>query len=154
MQTNSFLQDWQALFIPIMVMIISQVCKIVWEGRHSSRVNWRHINSYGGMPSSHTAMLVSLVMVMGRIQGWSSPFFAVTAIVAAIFIRDAVGIRWQLGFHGKIINRLIRELPVEERARFPKKKLEERLGHTPHEALVGGLVGLILTIILLWMINF
>lgn len=138
--------EWQVLCIPLVVLIISQGAKIFLE-RKSEGLQWKNFNSYGGMPSSHTAMLVSLLMMVGFVEGFSSTLFIVTGFIAAIFIRDAMGIRWSLGFHGKMINRLIRELPPEERKYFPVK-LNERLGHTPQEVLAGGIVGVVLTVLL------
>lgn len=145
----SFIKDWQVLIIPVIVMVVSQIIKLV---REDKKFDWRQINSYGGMPSSHTAMLVSLVITAGWFAGYTSALFAVTFIVAAIFVRDAVGIRWKLGFHGKIINRIIRELPEEDRRHFPRN-LDERLGHTPQEVLVGAILGAVLTLGLLIILN-
>lgn len=138
--------EWQIFFIPFTILIISQFVKIFLE-RKSEGLQWKNFNSYGGMPSSHTAMLVSLLFMVGFIEGFSSTIFIVTGFIAAIFIRDAMGIRWSLGFHGKMINRIIRELSDEERKHFPFK-LNERLGHTPREVAAGALVGLILTLLL------
>lgn len=142
----SFLLTWQVLIVPIIVMIISQLVKVALESSRSGKFAWQQLNSYGGMPSAHTALLTSLVLMIGWTEGFNTPIFAITFMIAAIFIRDAVGIRWQLGFHGKIINRLIRELSAEDRRHFPQK-LEERLGHTPAEALAGAIFGVFITIL-------
>lgn len=90
--------------------------------------------------------------MVGLVAGFATPLFAVTAFVAAVFIRDAVGIRYALGFHGKVLNHLIETLPEKVRTTFPKH-LEDRLGHRPIEALVGGAVGLVLTLLFYWMLN-
>lgn len=141
----TFLIEWQALVIPSAVLIISQFIKVALESKRDG-FQWKHLNSYGGMPSSHTAFCVSVAIMAGILEGFTSPVFAVAAMVCAVFIRDAVGIRWSLGFHGKVINHLIQTLPAEERTQFPKK-LEERLGHRPLEALAGGIIGTVLTIV-------
>lgn len=110
------------------------------------------MNSYGGMPSSHTALSVSLTLMVGLTAGFATPLFAVTGFVAAVFIRDAVGIRYALGFHGKVLNHLIETLPEDVRTTFPKH-LEDRLGHRPVEALVGGLCGVGITLLLYAALN-
>ncbi len=143
---TEFLHTWQVLIIPLAVMIISQVIKVVLESRKEGGFKWRHLNNYGGMPSSHTALFVSLTLIIGFTQGFSSPLFIMAGILAAVFIRDAVGIRWQLGFHGRVLNRIINTLPKEDREKLPKK-LEERLGHTEGEAIAGGVLGVLLTIL-------
>ena len=137
--------SWEILIAPFSAMIISQLIKVV-RGRRGWHLAWAEMNKYGGMPSSHTALFVALTLSVGLVTGFSSPLFFVTAFVSVTFIRDAVGIRWSLGFHGKMLNKLIDELPVEEQSEYPKH-LEERLGHTPREALVGGVLGLCITLL-------
>jgi hypothetical protein len=151
MKSMDFLQEWQVLLIPLAVAIITQFAKVLIESRKIG-FHWGHMNSYGGMPSSHTALSVSITLTVGLTTGFTSPLFAVTAFVAAVFIRDAVGIRYALGFHGKVLNHLIETLPEDIRTTFPKH-LEDRLGHRPIEALVGALLGTICTLGFYWLLN-
>lgn len=143
---NDWLREWFPLWIPLSVVIITQFIKIVLEIPKNGFV-LKNFNNYGGMPSSHTALCVSISTVIGLVEGFSSPLFALSLMVSIIFIRDAVGIRWELGYHGRMLNKLIHLLPKEDHHGFPKH-LEERLGHTPIEALSGGIVGTLLTWIL------
>jgi len=108
---------------------------------------WSNLQEYGGMPSAHTAFVVSLTTVVGLDQGWTSPVFAISLIFSLIIIRDAIGLRQFIGLHGHVLNMLIRELPDREERKFPQR-LAERLGHTPLQATVGGLIGLIVAILL------
>lgn len=147
----NFIQEWQVLGIPLTVIIISQFIKVVLEsGKHG--FTWSHLNSYGGMPSSHTAGFVSLPMMIGLVEGFHSSLFAAAALFSLVIIRDAVGIRWSLGFHGKVLNHLLKTLPSKERALFPKK-LQDRFGHTYGEVLAGTICGIILTAILYTVVN-
>lgn len=141
-----FLREYQVVIIPLLVMSISQLIKVVLD-THREGFAWKHIKSYGGMPSSHTALFISLALTIGLVNGFADPLFAVAAFVGAAFIRDAVGIRWSLGFHGKILNHLISTLSTKDKKSFPGK-LEERLGHTPVEALFGGVIGILATLLL------
>lgn len=150
MNTQLF-QEWQLLLVPFIVMIISQVVKVVLES-YATGFQWRHLNSYGGMPSSHTALFVSLTLMIALVDGWDTPLFAAVAFITAVFVRDAFGIRWELGHHGKILNHLITTLPTDERKRFPKH-LEERLGHTPAQVFAGGVLGVLLTFLFTIVIN-
>jgi acid phosphatase family membrane protein YuiD len=142
----TWLREWQVLGIPITVMIISQVVKVCIDSQKMGW-QWKHLNSYGGMPSSHTALCVSLMVMVGLTVGWTTPLFAVSAVMSAVFIRDASGIRWSLGDHGKILNKLIHILPPDEQATLPHH-LEERLGHRPIEIAAGAVLGMILTLLL------
>lgn len=142
----SIFYNWQILLIPALVVIISQLIKVVLEIRNEP-FKWSYLNAYGGMPSTHTAGFVSLTLIVGIMEGFDSALFAVAAACSIAFIRDAVGIRWSLGFHAKVLNRMRGTLSPEDQKHIPKH-LEEQLGHTPKEALVGGILGALLTLLL------
>jgi acid phosphatase family membrane protein YuiD len=141
-----FLAQWEVLLIPVVVLIISQCTKIVLE-TNKNGFQWSHLDSYGGMPSSHTALSVSMALTVGMHSGFDSPLFAVCIFVAAVFIRDAFGIRWALGQHARILNAVVHQMPAEERKQFPKH-LEEKLGHTHGQVLAGAVFGILLTVLL------
>ncbi len=137
---------YQLFIIPILVMIINQLIKVIWE-MINGRFTWFSILSYGGMPSSHAATVTSLSYVMAYYQGLDSPAFALALILSLLTIRDATGIRWQIGKNSKLINQLIKELPDQKEYRYPV--LEERFGHKNSEVIVGIIIGLILTYVLI-----
>lgn len=145
MHIGTLLAQWEVVLIPLAVLIISQVTKIVLE-TNKSGFQWSHLDSYGGMPSSHTALSVSIMLTVGFHSGFDSAIFAVTAFTAAVFIRDAFGIRWSLGMHARTLNYIIAHLPPEERKHLPKH-LEERLGHTHGQVLAGAVFGVLLTVL-------
>ena len=130
------------LIIPLLTGFITQMLKYVWHAA-AGRLEWRSINLYGGMPSTHTAISVSLVNVIGLSEGLFSPEFAISVIVALLVVRDAVGFRRYLGGHSRALNVIVKALPVEEQNQF--HRFRERLGHTPLEAFVGGIVGFALS---------
>jgi len=99
------------------------------------------------MPSAHTAFVVSLTTVVGLHEGMDSAAFAISLIFSLLIIRDAIGLRQFLSQHGKAINMLIKDLPDEMEAKYPAR-LVERVGHTPLQAVVGGIIGLALALAL------
>ncbi len=135
------------VLIPIAAGFIAQLLKVVIAAARSGTIDLRLLNRYGGMPSSHTALVVSLSTVAGLSNGFASPLFAVALVFTIITIRDAIGVRMYLGQHASLINRLIGELPQAEKLKFPQHIIE-RIGHTRLEALAGGLIGLATTAIL------
>lgn len=88
----------------------------------------------GGMPSAHTATVISLVAAIYRAYGYQTPEFAISLAVALIVIYDAMGIRRAAGRHAKMIN----DMEVSE------NKLNELLGHTPLEVLAGAVLGILI----------
>lgn len=147
--SNTWVDHWQVLFIPVLVLIITQFIKVGLEARGPEKFVWQNLNSYGGMPSTHTAFFTSTALIIGLTHGFNSALFALAFVSGVTVVRDAVGIRFQLGFHGKVINHLIDTLPEDLQKDFPAH-LEDRLGHTPKEALVGFLCGLVCTFLLFW----
>ena len=60
----------------------------------------------GGMPSSHSALVCSLAVLVARSQGFSSPLFALCIVFAAVVMYDAMGVRQEAGTHAKLLNRM------------------------------------------------
>ncbi len=93
----------------------------------------------GGMPSSHTSLVVGLASAVALHDGLSSPLFAVSAVLAGIVMYDAAGVRRAAGKQAKVINKLVREMRVEHTIK--DTRLKELLGHTPLEVMAGALLG-------------
>lgn len=132
--------------IPLVAGIASQILKLAFTVR-GGRPDFRVLNEYGGMPSSHTAFMVSLTTAVGLHEGFASAPFAVAFITMLIIVRDAIGFRQYLSEHGRLIAGLLSNLPEGQQTNL-KPHLQERLGHTPLEALVGGLLGVGITLLL------
>lgn len=64
----------------------------------------------GGMPSAHSAFVVSLTVTAGRICGWHSFEFAICFALAAVVMYDATGVRQAAGQHAQILNQIINTL--------------------------------------------
>jgi len=97
------------LLSPILAGLIAQTIKFFIKSNRQ-KVEFKNLLAYSGMPSGHSAMVTALASIIGLKEGWSSPLFAVSVILAVIVIRDALGIRRYLGKHGKILNILIKDL--------------------------------------------
>lgn len=128
--------------IPFFAGFFTQFVKVVIHVAKGD-FTWRVLDRYGGMPSAHSAFVVSLTTVVGLHEGLSSPLFAVAAVFSFLTIRDAMGLRQYLGWHSRILNMLIKELPNAEERKFPEY-IEEHLGHTPLQVMVGGIIGVLI----------
>lgn len=140
---------YKILFIPLLVVVIVQILKSLYDLK-KGHFNWNVFISYGGMPSGHTAMVVSAATTVGLFAGFTSPVFLISLVLAILVIRDALGFRMQLSEHAKILNKLIKELPDEKEFSYPYSP--ERLGHTYAQVLVGGILGLSLTYLFYFLI--
>ena len=96
----------------------------------------------GGMPSSHTAAVVGLTAACAMKFGLASYQVAISGVLAMIVMRDAMGMRRQVGEHAKAHNIIIKELAAAKNNReLTDKALGELVGHTPLQVFAGVIVG-------------
>ena len=102
---------------------------------------WECLTGAGGMPSSHSAMVMATTFAAGLTAGFDSPFFAIAFVMSGIVMYDAAGVRRHAGRHARALNRIIQELKGEH----PLKniRLKELIGHSPMEVLAGAIQGLV-----------
>jgi acid phosphatase family membrane protein YuiD len=132
---------YSVLILPLAAGVIAQLIKFFIPSNHQ-RFDVRNIFKYAGMPSGHSAIVIGLMTITALDGGLSSPLFAISTILAVIVIRDALGIRRFLGQHGRILNALVKDLKDDKLLDEEYPHLLERIGHTPAQVAVGGLIGL------------
>lgn len=132
--------------IPLLAALVAQLAKFAIKSNRT-KLTWRNLFAYSGMPSSHAATVISLTATIGMEIGFASPTFGLAAIFAFITIRDAAGLRRQLGRQGKVINELTQDLDEDKLLDEQYPKLLEKIGHTPTQLLVGSLIGLIVALL-------
>jgi len=143
---------YQIILLPLVAGLISQLAKF-FISSNRLELKLSNLTAYSGMPSGHSAMVISLVTTIGLVEGINTPFFAIAFILAALVIRDAVGLRRYLGEHGRIINGLVKELGSEHLLDKNYPRLLEKIGHTPAQVLVGGLIGLFVSLLGFFIFN-
>lgn len=121
-------------------LCLAQLLKLLYSYLRSGRFSIRPLVSSGGMPSSHSAMVIGLTTAIGLKEGWTSSLFCMAAIFSLVVLYDASGVRRAVGKHTGIINQMIDNFL--EKGEFRYEKLSEFLGHTPLEVLIGSLLGI------------
>ena len=134
------------LWIGVLSWFVAQATKVVLTLIVEKRLDWSRMTGLGGMPSSHTSVVVSVTVAVGIRMGFNSAMFAISAAMALITMTDAMGVRRQAGKQAQVLNRVVQEL-VENGGDLPEETLKELLGHTPLQVFVGGVLGLIIAII-------
>ena len=123
----------------LIAWLLAQILKPPMEYLRRGKWNWGYLFSAGGMPSSHSSLMVGAAVAIGLHEGFNTAMFALAVAITMIVIYDAAGVRRQAGIHAQKINVLINELlaghPVSE------KQLLEVLGHTPFEVTGGVFLG-------------
>ena len=124
----------------------AQFIKVLINLWLNKKLDWRRCFGMGGMPSSHTALVISLVISIGTLEGVQSSMFAMALALAAVVIYDALGVRRETGRQSQVLNQIITEMLVEGKP-ITEKQLKELVGHTPLEVLGGLIVGITVTLI-------
>ena len=65
-----------------------------------------------------------------------------------IVIHDAVGVRLETGKQAKVLNKMLFESEAFSELDF-ETALKEYVGHTPFQALVGAIVGILVAIVMI-----
>jgi acid phosphatase family membrane protein YuiD len=123
---------------------LAQVLKLPIEYFRTGKRDWSLLFRAGGMPSSHSALVTATAHGIGLSQGFDSPVFAFAVAFAMVVIYDATGIRRQAGRHATIINTIVNDF-LQGHPEHGSEKLKEVLGHSPGEATVGVIMGIVLT---------
>ena len=95
----------------------------------------------GGMPSSHSALVSSLVTIVCILKGFASAEFAISASFAFITVYDAANVRYEVGEQAKIINQIIENWNVDD-FEIRSKRFKELMGHTKLEVTAGCVLGI------------
>ena len=143
MKVNTFIGFIQNkyIYIPILFWFFIQLFKVVCDLVITKKFNFKRIMGAGGMPSSHSAVVCSEAVLIGRAMGFDSTMFALALTFAGVVMYDAAGVRRAAGKQARILNKLISTpgLTKEE----VNEKLTEALGHTPFQVFVGALIGVL-----------
>jgi len=123
----------------VIAWLVAQFSKPLLHLVHSRRLNLRYFVTAGGMPSSHSAVVVALATRVGVDTGLSSIPFALAAVFAAVVMYDAAGVRRSVSLQARVLNRMLTEMI--EAQHFNEARLRELIGHTPFEVFVGALLG-------------
>ena len=121
--------------------LVSQVSKIIYETiRYGFRAD--RLAGGGGMPSSHSATVTGLMagcILSGRIGGAE---FALALFLGIVVMYDAMGVRYETGQQAKILNAMRERDIAEGREPLFDKPLDEKIGHTLPEVIVGIMIGI------------
>lgn len=125
----------------LLAWFLAQLIKVALDFILLRKLDVRRFVSSGGMPSSHSALVVACAAAIGKLHGVQSPDFAVAAILSAVVMYDACNVRRSAGDTAKLVNQIlahVEKLTAEDFA----DDLREVMGHTPLQVLMGALLGL------------
>lgn len=136
-----------ALWVSFLAWFVAQTSKVILTVLTHKKLDLRRFVGSGGMPSSHTALVVSLATALGEINGYDSDIFALSLVFAFVVMYDAAGVRRAAGKQAAVLNEILERL--QEGKDVPQEKLKELIGHTPIEVIVGAILGFVIAKLLL-----
>ncbi len=136
------------LFAALISWFVAQGIKIPIYYAIEHRWDWKRFFGSGGMPSSHSAMVVTTAIMVGAQNGFDSPAFAVATVLAFVVMYDATGVRRETGRQAKIINQILRDAIINGKP-ISDRELKELVGHKPIEVVGGVLVSAVVTTVYL-----
>ena len=132
--------SYEVIVNGIEAAIVAQLLKFIGHLIKTRKVDFQVLATTGGMPSSHTAGVVSLSTTVGIICGFDSIEFAIAIGYALVVMYDAAGLRRSTGKIAACLNKIRDDFYAN--GQVPNERLKELLGHTPFEVFVGALLGI------------
>jgi len=139
-----------AVICSLIAWFIAQTLKIILYYLVEHVWDWKRFVGSGGMPSSHTALVVALSITVGALAGFDSAVFAICLVLAFIVMYDAMGVRRETGTQATVINQILKDVLINGK-RISDEELKELVGHTPFEVLGGVVIGGATALIYLWL---
>ena len=123
----------QLLMSAVTGWVVAQFLKTLIDFALNKNFNAERLVGSGGMPSSHSSLVMALTTSVGKYNGFDSALFAISLIFSFVVMYDAAGIRRAAGKQAEIINYMI------EHHKLPElQKVKELL-----EVFVGAILGIV-----------
>ena len=143
---DKFLSN-EVLISAIVGWTVAQILKTLIDfGLNKSFTPERLVGS-GGMPSSHSATVCGLTTASALCYGVESFQFAISFVLAAVVMYDAIGVRQETGKQAKLLNSVFFENILNLDGVFLQEKLKEYVGHTPLQVVAGAVLGILLAVL-------
>jgi len=127
----------------IVIPAIAFILSVIFKWFYSIFKKWKfdmNIALWSGwMPSSHSAVVVSLATAIALKNGVWSDLFAIAIVFTVIILYDAINVRFEAWLHAVALNKYIWE-----------KKLRESLWHLPSEAFAWSFLWILTSVALFY----
>lgn len=137
----------QILYVTLVSWFIAQALKVIITLIKDGKFNIYRFVGSGGMPSSHSSLVMALSTAVGLQNGWASTEYAISLAFALVVMYDAAGVRRAVGKQAIILNQIIadkaKHKPIGE------QRLKELIGHTPYEVFAGAILGIVVANLLI-----
>ena len=124
------------LDVAVVSCFSAQFYKVFFPVFKGQKPQWARLIQTGGMPSSHSSVVIALATLIALHEGVYSSIFGLAFVFAMIVIYDSMKVRFSNGVQAQRINEII------ESQNLKIKKVRVVKGHTPLEVAVGSAIGI------------
>ena len=137
----------QVLISACLGWAIAQVLKTIIDIALNKNFTPERLVGSGGMPSSHSSTVCALVVSSGICFGVESFEFAVSFVLAAVVMYDAIGVRQETGKQARLLNMIMDQNLLKMDNHEFQKRLKELVGHTPLQVFAGAVLGIVIALV-------
>jgi acid phosphatase family membrane protein YuiD len=132
------------LVVPSLAWLVAQVLKrfFVPAYRQNSIKDLSFIFKSGNMPSSHAAIVASLLTMVAIRDGLGSSGFGIAFVLYVIVLYDAVNVRRSVGEQGPVVVELAKKAGLNP-------KIHLAIGHRITEVAAGSIIGFAVALVML-----
>ena len=128
--------------------VVAQVLKTLIDMWLNKSFSAERLVGSGGMPSSHSSTVCALMTAAAYTYGLGSAEFAVSFVLAAVVMYDAMGVRRETGKQAKLLNMIMEQQFFTFDNELFQKRLKEFVGHTPLQVAAGAVLGIVIAVIM------
>lgn len=136
----------QVLVSSVIGWVVAQALKTIIDFSLNKSFSAERLVGSGGMPSSHSATVCALVVSTAFCYGVSAFEFAVSFVLAAVVMYDAMGVRRETGKQAKLLNLIMEQDFFKFDNELFQKRLKEFVGHSPLQVAAGAVLGILLAV--------
>ncbi len=137
----------EILVSSIIAWVLAQVLKTLIDTAMTQSFSPERLVGSGGMPSSHSSIVCALTMSSALVYGLSSFQVAISFVLAAVVMYDAIGVRRETGKQARLLNMILEQNPFDLDPDQFQETLKELIGHTPLQVIVGAVLGIIVSLV-------
>lgn len=127
--------------------LLAQLLKPFSAFARTKKWDWSVLRESGGMPSSHSAAVGGLTAGIALTEGFGSPLFALSMVLAAVVMYDACHVRREAGEHGRVLNYMM-EHWGKPTLMDVEYTFQEILGHTNLQVVLGCVLGVAVAVVM------
>lgn len=138
----------QVLMSAVVGWVVAQVLKTIIDCALNKGFSPERLYGSGGMPSSHSSTVCALTTSAAYCYGLGSAEFAISFVLAAVVMYDAMGVRRETGKQAQLLNSVFFENILNLDGVLLQEKLKEYVGHTPLQVAAGAVLGIGMTLVI------